>query len=228
MNSKYSIGISTWETNLYVVLQGTALLLLPALALASIFKLGSLYDYICIFFWICKTHPVILAGNLANDGYRLGRHLDLEMDLDLPRFKSRDPLISSGSACGAAWRHSPPLAPSLHAVSALCSLVAKLVLEARLLKDGITKREELWNTDLDFALLPWLWGETGSAVLTQPAPFPCPEFLSYVLALLAFTARSSDVYWGANKCLAFLMSLQLTANALHALLAFCGASLLYK
>jgi len=206
MNSKYSVAISTWETNLYVALQATALLLLPALALASLFKLG----------------------NLANDGYRLGRHLDLEMDLDLPRFKSRDPLISSGSACGAAWRHSPPLAPSLHAVSALCSLVAKLVLEARLVKDGIIRRDEIWNTDLDFVLLPWLWGQSGSSVLAQAAPFPCPEFLSYVLALLAFIARSSDVYWGANKCLAFLMSLQLTANALHALLAFCGASILYK
>ena len=118
MDSKYHSAISSWETNLYVALQGTSLLLLPALALASLFKLG----------------------NLANDGYRLGRHLDLEMDLDLPRFKSKDPLISSGSACGAAWRHCPPLAPSLHAISALCSLVAKLVLDARLIKDGIMRR----------------------------------------------------------------------------------------
>ena len=42
MNSKYSVAITTWETNLYVALQATALLLLPALALASLFKLGNL------------------------------------------------------------------------------------------------------------------------------------------------------------------------------------------
>ena len=41
MNSKYSVAMSAWETNLYVALQGTALLLLPALALASVFKLGN-------------------------------------------------------------------------------------------------------------------------------------------------------------------------------------------
>lgn len=79
-------------------------------------------------------------GNLANDGYRLGRRIDLEMDLDLPRSRTRDPLIRSGSACGAAWRHCPPVGPSLHAIAALCSLVAKVVLEARMIKDNLISR----------------------------------------------------------------------------------------
>ena len=78
--------------------------------------------------------------------------------------------------------------------------------------------------------MPSRWAEEGSttAVLADNPLFPCPEFLSYVIALVAFAARSSDVYWGANKCLAFLISLQLTANGIHALLALCGASVLYK
>jgi hypothetical protein len=91
----------------------------------------------------------------------------------------------------------------------------------------------IWNTDLDFIFLPSMYGwpvKSTSTVtqLMEATPFPCPEFLSYVLALMAFAVRSSDVYWGANKCLAFLISLQLTANGLHALLAFCGASVLYR
>jgi len=76
---------------------------------------------------------------LANDGFRMGRRLDVQLDVDVPRSTAAapgDPLVTSGSACGAAWRHCPPLAPSLHAVSALCSLVAKTVLEARLIKEG--------------------------------------------------------------------------------------------
>ena len=59
-------------------------------------------------------------------------------------------------------------------------------------------------------------------------PLPSPEFVSYALALLAYSVRCSDVFWGANKCLSFLISLQLAANGIHALLAFCGASVLYK
>ena len=80
---------------------------------------------------------------MANDGYRLGRRIDLEMDLDLPRPRTRDPLVRSGSACGAAWRHCPPVGPSLHAIAALCSLVAKLVLEARMIKDQLLTRGTL-------------------------------------------------------------------------------------
>ena len=93
---------------------------------------------------------MLRLGNLANDGFRLGRRLDLELDLDVPPSKSRDPLVTSGSACGAAWRHCPPLAPSLHAISALCSLVAKVVLEARLIKEGGNNRgtrASLWSLD---------------------------------------------------------------------------------
>lgn len=149
LDSKFSTGISTWERNLYVALQGAALLLLPILAFASVFKLG-MYHISILFFIIfpsdandCDiymTNLVTEIGNLANDGFRLGRRLDLEMDLDLPRSRNRDPLITSGSACGAAWRHCPPLGPTLHVIIALCSLMAKVVLEARFIKDGISPR----------------------------------------------------------------------------------------
>lgn len=175
------------------------------------------------------------------------------MDLDLPRSRHRDPLIISGSACGAAWRHCPPLGPSIHAIAALCSLVAKMVLEARFIKDGLISRgipklkeitimkaapltfwfwftDRVWNTDLDFVFLHSLWPEKGvsAAELVRGTPLPSPEFISYSLALLVFGVRCSDVYWGVNKCLSFLISLQLVANALSALLMICGASILYK
>jgi len=198
----------------------------------------------------------VFTGNLANDGYRLGRQIDLEMDLDIPRSRARDPLVRTGSACGAAWRHCPPVGPSLHAIAALCSLVAKVVLEARMIKDQLMNRgnlinshafslfnhlykkwffllDHIWNSDLDLIFLGnSLWPEKGSFIsadrLIDQTPFPSPEFVSYIFALLAFAVRCSDVFWGANKCLAFLISLQLIANGVHALLAFCGASVLYK
>ncbi len=92
--------------------------------------------------------------------------------------------------------------------------------------------DNVWKSDLDLAFLHSLWPEKGSFIssdrLIDQTPFPSPEFISYILALLAFAVRCSDVFWGANKCLAFLISLQLIANGIHALLAFCGASVLYK
>lgn len=66
------------------------------------------------------------------------------------------------------------------------------------------------------------------AQFADEIPLPSAEFVSYALALLAYSVRCSDVFWGANKCLSFLISLQLAANGVHALLAFCGASVLYK
>ena len=64
--------------------------------------------------------------------------------------------------------------------------------------------------------------------LTNRISFPEPDFLNYIFALLAYAARCSDVYFGANKVLASLISLQLVANGLTAILVFCGASVLYK
>jgi hypothetical protein len=170
MDSKFSSGISVWEMNLYISLQvnvnafeifysnnslteflyvfarqATSLVLLPFLAFASIFKLGkqSLIDSHNKIIVLTNEMINVFTGNLANDGYRLGRQIDLEMDLDIPRSRARDPLVRTGSACGAAWRHCPPVGPSLHAIAALCSLVAKVVLEARMIKDQLMNRGNL-------------------------------------------------------------------------------------
>lgn len=125
--------------------QTTSLVLLPFLAFASIFKLGkqSLIDSHNKIIVLTNEMINVFTGNLANDGYRLGRQIDLEMDLDIPRSRARDPLVRTGSACGAAWRHCPPVGPSLHAIAALCSLVAKVVLEARMIKDQLMNRGNL-------------------------------------------------------------------------------------
>ena len=95
--------------------------------------------------------------------------------------------------------------------------------------------EAVWNTELDWLLLLQAPPGNGSAPATSTVarlmaatPFASAELLSYALALSVFAVRSADVYWGANKCLALLVSLQLAANAVHALLAYCGASVLYK
>jgi hypothetical protein len=68
----------------------------------------------------------------------------------------------------------------------------------------------------------------GPLSITNKIPFPEPDVLNYIFALIAYSARCSDVYFGANKILASLISMQLVANGLTSILVFCGASVLYK
>ncbi|XP_046385433.1 protein tincar isoform X2 [Ischnura elegans] len=261
---------------------------------------------------------VFKVGNLANDGYKHGVQLDA---------CSRDPSGlslggggsgggGSGGLLGSLWTHGGPTAPFLHLVSAFCLLLARLIMEARLIQAGFLPKDAIWRTDLDFlgihrdrlVLLNFLSSTfnsstplppslptplsldevilngTASSVLqmtttttlppttttltttssttsfpslpppsasavTAPSPMPSPdddgdlwdggavwwgsgpistEFLNYALALTAYAVRYPSVFWRTSKPLASLLSVQLAANAIYALLSFASISVLYK
>ncbi|XP_071448512.1 protein tincar isoform X2 [Hetaerina americana] len=253
---------------------------------------------------------VFKVGNLANDGYKHGVQLDA---------CSRDPSGLSlggggggGGLLGSLWTHGGPTAPFLHLVSAFCLLLARLIMEARLIQAGFLPKDAIWRTDLDFlgihrdrlVLLNFLSStfnastplppslptplaleevlngtsalptaaSTASPVTTLPpstttaATFPTvappsasaitsapsspfsgddddlwdggavwwgsgpvsAEFLNYALALTAYAVRYPSVFWRTSKPLASLLSVQLAANAVYALLSFASVSVLYK
>ncbi|XP_049962031.1 protein tincar, partial [Schistocerca serialis cubense] len=80
------------------------------------------------------------VGNLANDGAKLGRHLGARPD---PALAASSPRL---------WAHGGPTAPFLHLASAFCLLLPTLLLDARLLHEGLLPREAIWHTDLDFVV----------------------------------------------------------------------------
>lgn len=70
----------------------------------------------------------IQIGNLANDGYKLGRQSST---------CSREPqdIFGSGGGCGL-FRYGGPTAPFIHIAMAFCLLIPKLLMEAKMIQAG--------------------------------------------------------------------------------------------
>uniref|UniRef100_A0A8D8R8K1 Protein tincar n=1 Tax=Cacopsylla melanoneura TaxID=428564 RepID=A0A8D8R8K1_9HEMI len=235
------------ELHAYIILTGTATVLLPFFLATTVFKIG----------------------NLANDGFKIGQTLST---------CSFDPTstvrLVSPSVCRAFWKHSGPTCVILHIVIALCLLLPKLMMEARLIQAGFLSKDYIWKTDLDFLIsgsdrmvvLSFITGSnstsgslaghnnsaTAAAGLFKPRSLPLTaapglpgqdvvlrdeqhvwgsisiEFLNYALALFVYAIRYPSVYWNTNKWFGTLFSLQLLVNGYHTLLSYTGISILYK
>ncbi|XP_065155259.1 protein tincar-like isoform X2 [Atheta coriaria] len=112
------------EMNASLGLTAAAVLLLPFFLASAAFKIG----------------------NLANDGFKLGRQLST-----CSREKPADTLEGDGG-CGL-FKHGGPTAPFLHLVIAFSLLLPKLLMEARLIEAGLLPQESIWKTDLDFMVV---------------------------------------------------------------------------
>jgi hypothetical protein len=109
------------ELHAYLVLNGVAVLLIPFFLAAALFKIG----------------------NLANDGFKLGRHLST---------CGADPassvMLGRSSVLRSLWQHGGPTAPFLHLVTSFCLLLPKLLVEARLIQTGFLHK----GTERHFSL----------------------------------------------------------------------------
>lgn len=83
------------------------------------------------------------VGNLANDGFKLGRNLNA---------CNKDPPVTPDGSSGgcSVFRHGGPTAAFLHLVIAFCLLLPKLLMEAKLIEADLLPKESVWHTDLDF------------------------------------------------------------------------------
>ncbi|CAH1115016.1 unnamed protein product [Psylliodes chrysocephalus] len=112
-------GLPYLELNCSLGLTGAALLLLPV--------------FLCV--------AILKIGNLANDGYKIGRQTGT---------CSKEPpdLLKSGS-CGL-FRYGGPTAPFIHIAISFCLLIPNLLMEAKLIEEGFLSQDKIWHTDLDF------------------------------------------------------------------------------
>ncbi|KAK6635579.1 hypothetical protein RUM44_000832 [Polyplax serrata] len=104
------------ELNAYLAFLGISVIALPFFLIAAVFK----------------------VGNLANDGFKLGRSLST-CTADPPSV-----LLGSSENQGvfrSLWQHGGPTAPFLHLTIALCLLIPKLMMEGRLIHSGFLSRE---------------------------------------------------------------------------------------
>ncbi|XP_063927551.1 protein tincar isoform X2 [Zophobas morio] len=116
-----NLSVPYLELNCSLGLTGAAILLLPVFLIATLFKIG----------------------NLANDGFKLGRQLST-----CSKEPAKEVLASNGSC--RLFRHGGPTAPFVHLMIAFCLLVPKLLMEARLIEAGFLSQDWIWRTDLDF------------------------------------------------------------------------------
>ncbi|CAB0013609.1 unnamed protein product, partial [Nesidiocoris tenuis] len=83
------------------------------------------------FFLFCC---LVKVGNLANDGFKLGRNLSA------CGVEPEQSLAEGPGGCRSLWRHGCPTGPFLHLVIAFCLLLPNLLIQARLIQADFLPR----------------------------------------------------------------------------------------
>ncbi|XP_073816865.1 transmembrane protein tincar [Musca autumnalis] len=114
------------ELNLQIILSGVVFVLLPFFFTSAVFK----------------------VGNMANDGIKLATSIKEHRCSMAPHDGLEEE--SRGGTLRALWTHGGPTAAFVHIVIAMCLLLPRLLLEARIIENGLLPRETIWQTELDF------------------------------------------------------------------------------
>ncbi|XP_037924160.1 protein tincar isoform X3 [Hermetia illucens] len=113
------------ELNIQIVICGVVFILLPLFFASAVFK----------------------VGNLANDGIKLGTMAHSRCSISPHDGLEEE---AKGGTVRALWTHGGPTAAFVHIVIALCLLLPRLLLEARIIENGLLPRENIWRNELDF------------------------------------------------------------------------------
>ncbi|XP_053680361.1 protein tincar [Anopheles nili] len=118
----------TTELDIQIVFCGLVVLFLPLLLASALFR----------------------VGNLANDGMKLASGTKLW----------HGPSASAGhdgleeeafeGTLRSLWIHGGPTSAFIHIITAICLLLPRLLLEAKVIENALLPRENVWRTDLDF------------------------------------------------------------------------------
>ncbi|GAB0090157.1 protein tincar-like [Sergentomyia squamirostris] len=103
------------ELNIQIILCGFVFILLPFFFVTTVFKIG----------------------NLANDGVKLGSGAG-RCSMEPPDGLEEE---AKGGTLRALWTHGGPTSAFLHVVAALALLVPRLLLEARMIENGLLPKE---------------------------------------------------------------------------------------
>ncbi|XP_043863601.1 protein tincar isoform X3 [Drosophila mojavensis] len=117
------------ELNLQIVLSGVVFILLPVFFTSAVFK----------------------VGNLANDGIKLATSAKERRCTLAPHDGLEEE--ARGGTLRALWTHGGPTAAFVHILIALCLLLPRLLLEARIIENGLLPKEQVWATELDFVVI---------------------------------------------------------------------------
>ncbi|KAM8705938.1 hypothetical protein ACLKA7_010264 [Drosophila subpalustris] len=92
-----------------------------------------------------------VVGNLANDGIKLATGAKERRCTLAPHDGLEEE--ARGGTLRALWTHGGPTAAFVHILIALCLLLPRLLLEARIIENGLLPKEQVWATELDFVVI---------------------------------------------------------------------------
>lgn len=121
------------ELNVYVILTGLGVVLMPLFVVATMMKIG----------------------NHSNDGVKIGSkrrrnsHPTIEDDCIYANYEEASRLRDGGQTADrkwslfrSLWRHGLPVGGLLHVLSAICFLLPRVMMEAQLISHGLLPRGE--------------------------------------------------------------------------------------
>ncbi|XP_035896349.1 protein tincar [Anopheles stephensi] len=117
----------TTELDIQIVFCGLVILFLPLLLASALFR----------------------VGNLANDGMKLASGTKLWHGSSSSNHDGLEEEAFEGTL-RSLWIHGGPTSAFIHIITAICLLLPRLLLEAKVIENGLLPREHVWRTDLDF------------------------------------------------------------------------------
>ncbi|XP_055549066.1 protein tincar [Wyeomyia smithii] len=114
----------TTELDIQIVFCGLVVLFLPLLLAATMFR----------------------VGNLANDGIKLASGTRLCSSAPTDGLEEE----AFEGTLRALWIHGGPTSAFIHIITAICLLLPRLLLEAKVIENGLLPKDDIWRTDLDF------------------------------------------------------------------------------
>ncbi|XP_058447592.1 protein tincar [Malaya genurostris] len=120
----WKYGKPTIELDIQIVFCGLVVLFLPLLLAAAMFR----------------------VGNLANDGIKLASGTRLCSSAPTDGLEEE----AFEGTLRALWIHGGPTSAFIHIITAICLLLPRLLLEAKVIENGLLPKDDIWRTDLDF------------------------------------------------------------------------------
>lgn len=114
------------ELDIQIVFCGLVVLFMPLLLAAALFR----------------------VGNLANDGIKLASGTRLCSSAPTDGLEEE----AFEGTLRALWIHGGPTSAFIHIITAICLLLPRLLLEAKVIENGLLPKDDIWRTDLDFVV----------------------------------------------------------------------------
>ncbi|KAK5645219.1 hypothetical protein RI129_006519 [Pyrocoelia pectoralis] len=231
------------ELNVSLTLLGLAVFFLIFFLLSSLLKIGNLANdsfKLGLQLSNCSQDPpsellgTMGAWNWWTHGGPTAPfiHILIAFLLLLPRLLMETKLIASGLLPQEYVWHTDLDFIIQHRESMLMNFVTispigtSSVLPVIQSSEDTNKLKDLFFNNIFTHLRSWFGSD--DHVMNDTGPSISLEYINLAISLAVYSIRYSAVFWGTNKCLGLIFSIQMLVNSVQILTTYVGISILYK